>query len=240
MKPRIKETDLAKPIIDYLESFHYDVYQEVSCGSGVADILGVMGKKIWIVELKKSLSIQLLEQAIKRLKWAHYVSICIPKPLSKSSIDSLLVNEILDNHGIGVLFVKTLDVSPPVFSIIVNRSPKLNRHVPERHLRDLLKSLDPRLKNNKAGCVAGERWTPFKGFCEEVTDLVRIHPGITPIEMAKIIKSKFYSTSKSAAHAAVYYARMGLVDGVEVRNEERRLHLYPSSKEEGKRNGMWG
>lgn len=223
----MKETDLAKPVIEYLESFHYDVYQEVSCGAGVADILGVMGRKIWIVELKKSLSIQLLEQAIKRLQWAHYVSICIPMPLSKSSIDSLLVNEILDNYGIGVFFVNTHYFQPGAKSVSVNKSPKLNRHVPEKHLNMLLRSLDPRMKNNKAGCVSGERWTPFKGFCEEVTVLVNRHNGITPIEMAKQLRSEYYSTSKDAANAAVYYARMGLIQGIEARNENRRLHLYP-------------
>jgi len=230
----VTETDLAKPIIDYLESFHWDVYQEVSCGAGVADILGVMGRRIWIVELKKSLSIQLLEQAIKRLKWAHYVSICIPTPSSKSSVNSFLVNEILDNYGIGVFFAN-IDHSS---SVTIKKSPKVNRHVPEKHLKKLLNSLDPRLKNNQAGCVAGERWTPFKGFCKEVTDIVKRHPGITPVEMAKRIRSRFYPYGKDAAHAAVYYARMGLIQGVEVRNEDRRLHLYPSSRTNLKGNGM--
>ncbi len=75
-KVTILEEDLSKPVTDFLIKQGYDVRCEVnSC-----DIAAVKGEEILIVELKKSLSIELLLQAVKRQKISDLVYVAIPKP----------------------------------------------------------------------------------------------------------------------------------------------------------------
>ena len=45
----MKETDLAKPIIFYLEEHGWDVYQEVIIHGRIADIVATFGKLTWIL-----------------------------------------------------------------------------------------------------------------------------------------------------------------------------------------------
>lgn len=49
----LSEADVARPVVDYLNSFGWTVYQEVETISGIADIVAVLDKRLWIVEVKK-------------------------------------------------------------------------------------------------------------------------------------------------------------------------------------------
>lgn len=233
----MKETDLAKPIIDYLESFHWDVYQEVPCGSGVADILAVLDKRIWVVELKKSLSLQLLDQAIYRHYRVNYVSVGIPRPKTYNpEIKGTAVNHILNSYGIGVFMVGGRK------GILKERSPILNRRPYfSENIEKILKSLHPKMKQNKAGSRPGNNWTPWKEWKEDVERVVAKNPGITPKEMVdKLKRIDPYRRPDNAMHAVVYYARSGLIERVKVAKENNRLHLYPREAVEEKGKGMWG
>ena len=136
----MKETDLAKPIIDYLESRNWDVYQEVPCGSGVADIVAVLDQKVWVIELKKTLSIQLLDQAILRHYKVNYVSIGVPLTKTHSSMSSPAVTMILNTYGIGVFTVSKKG------KVVEERIPKLSEHASDRLIKEVLKSLHPKMK----------------------------------------------------------------------------------------------
>ena len=216
------ETELAAPVIEYLESFHWDVYQEVPCGSGVADILAVLDKRIWVVELKKSLSLQLLDQAIYRCARVHYVSIGIPSRKYNLGRKNYAVKTILDHYGIGVFMVGASG------RLAEERKPRLNEDPFHFDLEETLKALHPKMKQNKAGSTPGNNWTPWKEWKRDVARIVSENPGITPKEMVEKLKTLApYTKPKNAEQAAVYYARSGLIEGVEVVTENRRLHLYP-------------
>ncbi|MCC7572216.1 MAG: hypothetical protein KO464_02365 [Candidatus Methanofastidiosum sp.] len=220
---RLKETDLAAPITEHLEACGWDVYKEVPCGSGVADILAVKDNKIWVVELKRCLSLQLLDQAIDRHFKTHYVSIAVPMPkTSKPAITSIAVNTVLNSYGIGVFMVKT-----GRSQVIEVRKPDLFRDVRDKTIKKLLASLHPKMKKNIAGSTAGNRWTPWKEWRTNVQRIVKANPGISPKEMvARLPTLAPYRKSKNAMDAAVYYARNGLLGDVVVRKVKGRLKLY--------------
>ena len=51
---KIKETEIAEIVIDWLEKQHWDVYQEVPVNSGFADIFAVRNGLVWVIETKTS------------------------------------------------------------------------------------------------------------------------------------------------------------------------------------------
>lgn len=73
---KILETDLFKPVRDFLIEQGYSVRSEVKD----CDIAAIKGGELIIVELKRNLSVNLLAQAVKRQKTADLVYIAVPKP----------------------------------------------------------------------------------------------------------------------------------------------------------------
>src|SRR4030065_1326652 len=74
---RMKETDLAKPVINWLLDQHWEVYQEVQYSGPIADIVAVRHGIMWIIECKTSYGFTVLQQASQ---WAvHYRSVAIPR-----------------------------------------------------------------------------------------------------------------------------------------------------------------
>lgn len=75
-KDKILETDLSKPVSDFLVEQGYSVRSEVKD----CDIAAIKGDELIVVELKRNLSVSLLAQAVKRQKTADLVYIAVPKP----------------------------------------------------------------------------------------------------------------------------------------------------------------
>ena len=73
---KIQEVDLYKPIQKYFSHDGYEVYGEVKD----CDIVAVKEDELVIIELKLTLSVDLLIQAAKRQKLTDQVYIAIPKP----------------------------------------------------------------------------------------------------------------------------------------------------------------
>ena len=69
MKPwPATERELAAPVVEWLSAQHFEVYQEVELHSRVADIVAVDGKRVWVIECKRTMSLDLLDQA-NRWRW---------------------------------------------------------------------------------------------------------------------------------------------------------------------------
>lgn len=73
---KILETDLCKPVKDFLIEQGYDVRSEVKD----CDLAAIRDNELVIVELKRNLSVNLLAQAVKRQKTADLVYVAVPKP----------------------------------------------------------------------------------------------------------------------------------------------------------------
>ena len=76
---KLQEVDLYKPIQKYFSLEGYDVYGEVKD----CDIVAVKEDELVIIELKLTLSVDLLIQAAKRQRLTDQVYIAIPKPKTR-------------------------------------------------------------------------------------------------------------------------------------------------------------
>ena len=80
---KIHETDLYKPVHDYLEGLGYNVQGEVKG----CDLAAIMGDDLLVVELKTSFNLKLLAQAVKRQRAADSVYVAIPRPKGVARTD---------------------------------------------------------------------------------------------------------------------------------------------------------
>lgn len=100
---RIKETDLAEPVIYFFENLGFNVYSEVKLQGGrdyTADIVLEKNGIKTVIELKTGLTDVLISQALRWKTYANNVMVVIPISRVKRSEFKM---EILENHGIGVL-----------------------------------------------------------------------------------------------------------------------------------------
>ncbi len=185
----MKETDLAKKVVTWLEAQHWDVYQEVTVTGhgGIADIVAVRDGKLWIIECKTSLTFTVLEQASH---WrAHYRSIAIPRPKTKSrSIAYHIANKHLD---LGVLEVGE--------QINVIHQPPLKRdfHKSAKYFMSQLK--EEHKHYSPAGSNNGGYYTPYRATMDRVKNYISAHPGCTFKEiMYDLGKNHHYSSDNTA------------------------------------------
>ena len=80
MRGPVRETDIAKIVIGWLEQLEWECYQEVQVHSygHIADIVAVKEPLVWVIECKQSLSLSVIEQADGWRPYAHYLSVCVP------------------------------------------------------------------------------------------------------------------------------------------------------------------
>lgn len=185
----MKETELAKHIIKYLKKQQYEIYQEVSIYSRIADIVAKKDDQIWVIECKKSMSLALLEQAYYYLKFADKVSAAIIKPKRRTrSFD--FGKYLLMTKGIGCL-----EYSKNKYSEYIHESLSPNLLNPALKDRVILYEEQKNFKN--AGGKGAYHFTSFKKTVQELYFYVNDHPGILLKDALKSI-DHHYSSEKSA------------------------------------------
>jgi len=215
-----REEDIGGPVISYLEEQGWEVWQEVQVRTGIADIVAMMGGRIWIVELKRSLGLSLIAQAISRLGQAHFVSVAVPQPKGGNAGHDFAVS-LLEERGIGTLWV-TWNM------VCEHRSPHMLRRPDLRYLKGLKRKLPAHPKSfATAGNAKGKRWTRWQRTCHEIREMVRNQPGIGIKDLIDEKGGFHYASGASARTALSHWIRNGMIDGVKLVREGRRAVLYP-------------
>lgn len=222
----VKETHVAEPVVDHYRSLGYEVYQEVGAAGRVADVVATRGPLLVIVEVKVRLSFAAIDQAIYWRMYAHRSFVAAP-PVKNGTPSRRVANQAFPELGIGLLEVNHREYPEqnrydhPVREVI--RAP-LRRRVRDEWVRN---RLDERHKHYiPAGTAGGRRWTAFRRTAEEVNRYVRRHPGCTLQELVDGV-DHHYSSEAGAKSCLVDWMRKGVIPGVDVRKESRRLHFYP-------------
>lgn len=163
----MKESDLFPPLKQWLEERDYDVYAEVESGrtGGRADIVAVSGPAVAVVEMKLSLSLDLIAQAVRWLPYANYVYIAVP--YSKHRKLHNYASLFLKREGIGLLEVDIHTNHRYTGARCVIR-PKFQRRV-DNHIRE---SLVPQHKDLPGGHAGGGYVTPYRLTIDEVKDFL--------------------------------------------------------------------
>ncbi len=123
-KGKFSESSLYQPIYDYLTQQGYMVRGEVKD----CDIVAIKGEELIIIELKKSLSVELLGQAADRQRITSGVYIALPKPkVSLRSSKWKGIRKLLRRLELGLIFVD-MNRDKPKVEIILHPVPyKLRR-----------------------------------------------------------------------------------------------------------------
>lgn len=173
----ISETDIAKVIVDQLSAFHWEVYQEVPHGFGRADIVATRGPVRWGIEVKKSINLTVIEQALNLSYHCHFVSVAAPCSRSAS-----IARHLCKKLGIGIMRVSTTDFREDLH-------PEFHRKVLPLTLREEFKTFCP------AGTPGGGQWTPFKDTKRQLIATVTREPGMEFGDLIKSLKHHYHSLS---------------------------------------------
>lgn len=218
-RAQVLESALGEIVVAHLRALGADVYEEVEVSGGVADIVARVGAEIWIVEIKTSLSLALVTQAMDRRRLCHRVLIAAPYTRHMREVGGLC-REI----GIGLWRVTIGAHSKAECSCsICHEQSGVREEVPSRRWNsrpvDLASKLRPEHQTHaKAGSVgAGGRWTPFRATCEHLARIVAGCPGIT-LKAAIVQTQHHYASAAGARSSLAKWIAERKVPGVEARN----------------------
>lgn len=155
----MKEADLFIPVKQWLEGQGYSVHGEVkSC-----DLVARKGDDLVIVELKKSLSLALLTQAVARKEITESVYIAVPLPEGKRGLPNFRrVKDLLRRLEIGCILVDFLKTRGRI-RIELHPVPFSPRSRPGRK-RAILREIDGRYAEFNLGGESSrtEKITAYK------------------------------------------------------------------------------
>lgn len=185
----MKETELFEPVKNWLEFNGWEVYAEVFCFSGVADVVGKQGKTICVVEMKTSLTHKVIDQILRWSGYAHYKYIAIPK--RRQPIPYYL-QSLFRDKGVGILEVEENSVSR--VSI-----PSRFRKAPMEYKWDLVEA---QKTFTEAGSSGGAHWTPYKEMISNVKRFLR-----RAMILAKTPEDSWKSINEILDYCETYYAQ---------------------------------
>jgi hypothetical protein len=204
------EIELGRTVREWLASGNWDVYQEIQFTSlgRRADIVAKRGPVVWIIELKNSLSLAVLAQAIDWLDYAHLISIAVPE--SKRHDKSRWFGvRVAREHRIGII-----SVGHRCHSELgaFDRKPRV--------LRYLLPALT---EERKSWAEAGSKDNYYTPFRHTVEDLKRILREKGPSNMRTIMTEldHHYSSDRTARSALATWINKGVINGIGCKREGR-------------------
>lgn len=227
-KERQPETAVAKPIVSYLADLQWDVYQEIALGSR-ADIVGLQGRLIWVVEVKTTLTLDVIEQAQNWLDHAHYVSIAVPWSRSHRT----MAQRVCKWLGIGMFEVERYSGfnSSELQKVRVAVPPKLGRSriIPTFAERLRARCLPECKTYAEAGNADSRYYSPYRATCKAVADYLTTH-GPSPVRDVVKGIDHHYANDASARGAIPTWAAKGKIPGVELDWSVRPALLTLSTK----------
>jgi hypothetical protein len=112
MRKAFSETDLAEPLYAHLAHEGYTVRSEVKD----CDIAAIKGTELLIIEIKKTLNLALVVQAVRRQRLTDSVYVAIPRPSNKWKWwkESRGAQHLLRRLELGLILVSRQRGKPPV------------------------------------------------------------------------------------------------------------------------------
>lgn len=189
------EQELASMVVDWLTGQHWDVYQEVQLryGGPIWDIVALRNNIVEIIEVKKSLTISVIEQAWRSINCAHYVVVAVPTLVRGTyARDSrAFTYRICRDYGIGVYEIDKYDV--------INKVPPQLHRQNRNRIKKTINSLNENFKiHAKAGSANGGQWTPYRNTMNAVKSILIEHGPLTLKQIMEHLSDHHYSNDKSA------------------------------------------
>ena len=180
------ETELYKPVHDYLVTQGYTVHSEVkNC-----DITAIKGEELVVVELKTSFNLKLLVQGVKRQRVADSVYVAIPSPKgkkrSKGWQDMCLLLRRLE---LGLILVTTGNDEPAVEIVFhpntFDRIKSANSGKKMR--RNIIMEAEARYADyNKGGSTKRKLMTAYKQDSLFIACCIQKYGPLSPAKLKKL------------------------------------------------------
>ena len=175
----IKETDMYGPVKKLLESLGFTVKGEVKR----CDIAAVRGDELWLVEMKLSLTITLLYQAMSRQTISPCVFVAIPRP-KKLDKKFKNVQKILKKLELG-LIITALDSEIPFAEIVLYPGKPHKIYKKSASVRNEIKN---RIGDTPGGSNKVPITTVYREQCIKVACMMDRHGGeVSP----KVLRSDY-------------------------------------------------
>jgi len=185
-----KEIDLALPVVRWLREWKWDVWQEIMFRSGEAraDICAVRHDLLWIIEVKKALTFDLIAQA--RLWPVHYRSIAVP--VARLGRGRTLAYQVCRDQYIGVL-----EVGFEVEERIPARFLRTD-HVEAKRMMAMLADIPQDYAPAGSPSGNGYRpWTSYRSTMDRVRKFLDKHPGATIKDILAEVDHHYVSTASA-------------------------------------------
>jgi hypothetical protein len=176
---RMKETEIAEKIVNWLVAQHWNVYQEVQLSymGNIADIMAERQGVLWVIETKLVMSMDVLNQASS---WTtHFRSIAVPKSLSKAKRNKRDYGVAKHYYMVGVLEIDGdyIDevLKPPLYLTHHKAAKKILSKLTELHKT-----------YSKAGSYGGGHLTPYKMTMIKIKETIGKYPGCTIDDLFRI------------------------------------------------------
>lgn len=177
-KKIVKESDLYAPLKKYLENIGYTVYGEVkSC-----DVVAVKGDETIVVEMKLSLNLTAVYQALDRQKISEKVYIAVQKPKNKPHRQIQKAKKLLGRLGIGLITIKLPD------EVIVQLEPSTYAKTIAKKRNEIKKEIDGRsIDINVGGSTRTKIMTAYKEASLKICCVIeRTENVVTPKQLREL------------------------------------------------------
>ncbi|MCA1055653.1 DUF2161 family putative PD-(D/E)XK-type phosphodiesterase [Rossellomorea aquimaris] len=219
-----KEADLYQPIQKHFTNLGYKVNGEVND----CDLTAVKGDELIIVELKLSLTIDLLIQAAKRQRLTDLVYIAIPKPKRTRSRRWNDICHLVKRLELGLITVSL--TKRPKIEFVAHPQPFDRKKVmtySKRKRANLIKEIEGRSADyNTGGSNKTKIMTAYKESCIQIACCLEKHGPLSP----KALKELGTGDKTPSILQKNYYKWFDRVKrGVYQLNEtgKRELEKYP-------------
>jgi len=192
-EPPNPEQILAARVVSWLHAQHWEVYEEVRVErrqGRIADIVALRGPILWVLECKRSLTMNALAQAHR---WAALKrSVVVPESRTGDSSGRRFALEVCRRFDLGL--------------VEVGRTGRVHERVPARIVRGhrhasvrLRAGLHPgQQRCAAAGSSRGGHWTPYAETMRAVRRIVAARPGCTMREILEALDRHHYGHDATA------------------------------------------
>jgi hypothetical protein len=210
------EIDIAAVVITWLAEADWTIYQEVQIGryGPRIDLVARMGERLWVIECKRTHSFDVIEQTLRWVGAAHWISIATAGRLRKT----LARERFHEMLGVG-----WLHCGGGITEVV---AAPLHRRLGSFDLRHYLK--DGQRTTGTAGSQS-DYWSSFRQTKGQVIELVQKSPGITMKDLVDRAGGFHYSSSSTARAALAKWISRGTIPGIESRREGRLVRYYPQA-----------
>lgn len=212
----MKESEVAAAVMDWLQGQGWDCFPEVmpARGGPRADIVGVRGSLVMVCEVKTSMGLALLSQAIAWHGTAHFIYVATPVKVKRYE-RSRAENHVMKHYGLGALSVLNYD---PAYGDRVSEDWRPEYKRPNAfNVERMRNCLCPEMKRFNPGTQAGYS-TPWNRTMDLAVGYVEQHPGCTVKDILGECKTHYASSAG---------ARAGLRDWLP---EDKRIRVDTDTK----------